>query len=78
MFTKRLLNIINETSWVQRYDVAYDLFDFIYLKNSDESLEKLKFHVSLREWTTTGMKMHISFRDPLSVSRGENSDIIFM
>ena len=37
--TGRMLNATEAIDWIERYDVAYDLFDFIFMKNSDEKSE---------------------------------------
>ena len=75
---KRKLNATDFSSWIERYDVAYDLFDFVYVKNSDLDQKYLQFHVSLKEWTSKKMRMHISFKDPMNVSRGTKKDVLLM
>ena len=77
-FTKRKLNATDPSAWVKRYDVAYDLFDFVYVSKSDLDSKYFQFHVSLKEWTSKKMRMHVSFKDPMNVSRGTKKDVLLM
>ena len=71
---------MQENGFVERIDIAYDLFDFVlvYQGESDKSREFKQFYVTLQQWTRNGMKMHINFDHPLYVSRGEIQDFIKM
>ena len=47
--------LVESGSFEKRIDVAYDLFDFVLVKNGDADHTSQKFHVTLRYWTAFGM-----------------------
>ena len=73
-----MLNATAEEEWVKRYDVAYDLYTFNLIKNSEEKMENLEFFVEMLNWTSSGMRMNLTFQNPLYVSRGTKPDIMQM
>lgn len=54
------------------------IFDVTMASKGDEGSKAAEFFLNIQEWTEDGLKLKMNFTNPLSVSKGRNSDALII